>query len=1023
MNACYSCFRFKLPYVFAAWAAIVAVRVRAEEPFDFTRMVAHWADYADKGYLPFIDDVKPELVQVGFYGGHFWSLAHTPYGSGYPAHLPVRGHEECGAWFKQLNAELHKRGAKVVGHINVKFLVGDPRSDEGPRGFFDFYKNHWDSSELGPPPTQDPLSLLERDRHGDLISTDTYRIGGMREYWACLNNPAWREVLKRWVRVGVERGLDGFIVNYLYRHDCHCSHCVAGFREYLSERFSDAQLRELGIADLKQHVFEEIGAWHDPQQSTVLRREALRFSQLANKRAFDEVFVEYGRRLKPDLIVAQWNHLGDFTQISGDERCLLPADAWASDEDYLWYSTGDAANSTRLSEGNLGEATLQARFIRGASGNKPYTLGKYEQVRIRTAIAELAANGGCPMGFYTQFGEPAARQEIVRYYRFLHQNARLYRRNESHAEAVLLFPRRRIQEGVLEPLSRFKSLGRKLLDQHILFDVVPDDLFGKSTAKKYDLVIDPAESTNEAGDANDAVESGNRLTLPPQLSRFEAPPTVRVSVSRPQELEELTIHFVNYNRNEAPDNSMGTGITDEKPIVTPPFPIDVKLPPGRSVADVQFLTPEAALPQVLRFEQDRGRLKMEVPPFLVYGAVRVYLDDTTHSDRPTKKRMAAIVTEYRHNSHADIIVSRLLQTDTLDGHGKKSPLELVSLYVDQHPPGDLSQLLAASHGFRVSPSISDALTLGTNRLAVDGVLLIAEHGDYPRSLTGNTQYPKRRFWEETLHVFRDSGRAVPVFVDKHLSDNWRDAKFIYDTALQMKIPLMAGSSLPTTWRRPARDVRPGAKLKEIVAISYHTTEAYGFHALELSQALAEQRAGGETGIKSVQTLTGNAVWDAIDQRQLDLELFEQAWNRLTFHQCERGELAQAVKQPKLLKVNYADGLQLHLLELNGAVGEWSAAWRDHEDRVDSALFWTQEGRPGMHFTCLLEGIEQMMLTGKPTWNVERTLLTSGVLDALLISQAQQNQEIETPYLRISYQPSWRWREPPFPPPMRPWSEQ
>src|SRR5438876_1812577 len=155
------------------------------------------------------------------------------------------------------------------------------------------------------------------------------------------------------------------------------------------------------------------------------------------------------------------------------------------------------------------------------------------------------------------------------------------------------------------------------------------------------------------------------------------------------------------------------------------------------------------------------------------------------------KNVAAIVTVYHHNSHADMIVSRLLQTDTLDGKGKESPLKLVSLYTDQKPADDISRLLAASHRFRISETIEDALTLGTGRLAVDGVLLIAEHGDYPKSPTGNTQYPKRRFWEETIKVFKASGRVVPVFIDKHLADNWIDAKYIYDSAREMRIPLLA----------------------------------------------------------------------------------------------------------------------------------------------------------------------------------------------------------------------------------------
>jgi hypothetical protein len=386
--------------------------------------------------------------------------------------------------------------------------------------------------------------------------------------------------------------------------------------------------------------------------------------------------------------------------------------------------------------------------------------------------------------------------------------------------------------------------------------------------------------------------------------------------------------------------------------------------------------------------------------------------------------VTGIVTVYRHNSHADVILSRLLQTDTLDGKGKDSPLKLVSLYTDQKPADDISRLLAASHRFRTSDNIEDALTLGTGKLAVDGVFLIAEHGDYPRSSTGNIQYPKRRFWEQILKVFRDSNRVVPVFIDKHLADNWADAKFIYDSAREMNIPLMAGSSLPGTWRRAPADVKRGAALKEIVALTFHTTDAYGFHALEMIQSLAEQRKGGETGIKAVQSLRGEAVWRAIDEKNFDTELFDAARARLSQPQNPKRPLRETVPDPKLFRIEYADGLKATLLELNGAVGEWSAAWRYADDnRIDSSLFWTQEGRPGMHFTLLLHGIEQMMLTGKPSWSVERTLLTSGALDALLISLQENQRPVETPYLMIPYQPTWRWSEPPPPPPIRPWSEQ
>lgn len=587
----------------------------AQRPrLEFTRMVAHWDGYSDPGYLTFIDEAKPEVVQVGFYGGHFWSLAHTPFGNGYPAHFPVRGLAECGRWFEDLNGQVRRRGAKVVGHFNVEFLVGDPDGPEGPRGFFKFYRDLWDERELGPKPTEDPLELLQKGRDGKPIIHDAYKIGGMREYWGCLNNPQWRSVLKAWVKVGIRRGLDGFIGNYLYRHDCLCGHCVSGFKRTLAGRYTPDQLRErFGIKDLARHEFREIVSWHDPAESTPLRREMLRFSQVSVKRAFDEVFLEYGRSLKPDLIAARWDHLGDFDQIRGDERCLLPADLWGKGEDYLWYSTGGAACFTDLSEGVLGEGTLQARYIRGAFEDKPFTLGKYESTRTRVAVAELAANGGAPMGFYTRFRDPEARRELVRYYGFLRDNDALYRASRSHAEVVLLYPRRQVHEGDVKALAVFKALGRRLLDRHVLFDVLPDDLAAPSRLAAYRKVV--------------TVAGGERLDLDgPDLSRFKAPATVRVSATRPASAVDLTVHFVNYDRRE-PDQKRGpgAGIADERPRPVSGVEADLRLPPGTRATGVQAVSPEQPAPRDVRFDSADGRIRFTMPEFLVYGVARVRL--------------------------------------------------------------------------------------------------------------------------------------------------------------------------------------------------------------------------------------------------------------------------------------------------------------------------------------------------------------------------------------------------------------
>ncbi|MFT5523367.1 MAG: hypothetical protein ACI9HK_001313 [Pirellulaceae bacterium] len=590
---------------------------------EFSTLVAHWANYADPEYLPFLDAAEPDVAQIGFYGAHFWSLADTPHGQGYPAHFPHVGLQQNRVWFADLNRQIHQREIRVVGHMNVKFLVGDPDSPKtdkqpgGPRGFFKFYADLWDPKTLGPKPTKNALDLLEKDIDGNPRTNNNYSIGGMKEYWGCLNNPHWRAVLKAWTKHGIDQGCDGFVANYFYRHNCLCSHCQSAFKDHLRQRYSPDKLQQtFAIADIETHQFQEIVGWHKPEESTPLRREMLQFSQVANKQAFDEVFVKYGRSIKPDLIVAQWNHLGNFNQISGDERCLLPKEMWGRDENYLWYSTGGSANFTDLPEGLLGEGTLQARYIRGMFGNRPYTLGKYENTRIRTAIAELIANGGAPMGFYTRFTDPAARAEIVRYYQFIKRHSELYAIHQPHHEALLLFPRKSVLAGDVRPLERFRTAGQRLLNEHVLFDVLPDDAITPEVTARYQQVVGVLEE--------EVLGEDSLPKLDDKRSRIQAPATVRVSLSRHPERDEFALHLVNYNRTEpAKKRSPGGGIKDEKPIAVEGVQVDLMLGDVSAPKSIEFHTPEQTEPQQLVFKVSAGRVQFTVPKFLVYALVKI----------------------------------------------------------------------------------------------------------------------------------------------------------------------------------------------------------------------------------------------------------------------------------------------------------------------------------------------------------------------------------------------------------------
>jgi len=386
-------------------------------------------------------------------------------------------------------------------------------------------------------------------------------------------------------------------------------------------------------------------------------------------------------------------------------------------------------------------------------------------------------------------------------------------------------------------------------------------------------------------------------------------------------------------------------------------------------------------------------------------------------------RVAVITTVWRHNAHADVIASRLVQGNTLDGKGEFPKLKLVSAYVDQFPENDMSRRLAMEHGFTIYDSVAGALTLGGDKLAVDGVLLICEHGDYPRSETGSIQHPKRRLFGEILKVFEASGRVVPVFSDKHLEDDWNDIAWFYGEAKRLKIPLMAGSSLPTLWRYPEADAERGKPLKEIVATSYGPLDAYGFHALEVVQCLVERRklgeSWGESGVKQVRCLEGDAVWKAGREGVYDRKLLDAAIARLKVKPLPAGQsIEETGKNPVLYVIDYRDGLRASILWAS-PINEWGVAWRYGDGSAQSTCFWTQEGRPYMHFTYLLKGAEQMIHTGRPAWPVERTLLTSGMLDALLQSRHRGGEAVATPYLDVAYKTDWTWQMPPAPPPTRP----
>jgi len=367
------------------------------------------------------------------------------------------------------------------------------------------------------------------------------------------------------------------------------------------------------------------------------------------------------------------------------------------------------------------------------------------------------------------------------------------------------------------------------------------------------------------------------------------------------------------------------------------------------------------------------------------------------------KRIAAIITEYRPGSHADVVIGKYLEGYKQDDKPPYPRNKIVSMFTEQVPKADMSRERAKKYGVPLYRTVVDALTLGGDKLAVDGVILIGEHGDYPFNDKEQRLYPRFEMFLKITDVFRTSGRSVPVFNDKHLSFNWRQAKRMVEISREMKFPMLAGSSVPVAMRIPSIDAPFGVKQNKAVAISYSGLDIYGFHLLESLQCLTERRRGGETGVKAVQCFEGDECWRYMSQNPWVERLFNEALKRSNTR--KPGDPKALVKNPSVFVIDYADGLQAAAFLMTGMVEDFTIAI-DLEGKSDpfSVLMNLQNGRPHHHFGCLTKKIEEMFETGKAPYPVERSLLTSGMLDFALESRFQGHKRLETPELaKVRYQ--------------------
>jgi hypothetical protein len=416
------------------------------------------------------------------------------------------------------------------------------------------------------------------------------------------------------------------------------------------------------------------------------------------------------------------------------------------------------------------------------------------------------------------------------------------------------------------------------------------------------------------------------------------------------------------------------------------------------------------------FLSRRGFLGAAASLYVTNQLIAEELPRSKPAPRPDKapKKLAVVTTAYYYLSHAYHVCGRFLNGYLRDGKMHYPDFAIAGMYVEQTGAGDLSKEHARQHGFTLYPDIAGALTLGGDKLAVDGVLLIGEHGDFPFNPKVQKLYPRYEYFHNIVEVFAKSGQSVPVFCDKHLSYDRAKAWQMAATARKVGFPLMAGSSLPVTWRRPELELPRGVHMENALVASRGEMEIFGFHALESLQCMVERRANAEQGVKAVTCLEGDAVWKAGDKGLWSWDLLETALSRSP--SLNVGDVRDNCRQfaappnrptfpkgPLAFLVEYRDGFKAAALLLNGHVDDTTFAVKLTDKKEPASTLFDLPAPPGAGFLqALTVKIEGFLATGKPSQPLERTLLTGGVLDVALESRFRGGKRLETPDLDISY---------------------
>lgn len=371
-----------------------------------------------------------------------------------------------------------------------------------------------------------------------------------------------------------------------------------------------------------------------------------------------------------------------------------------------------------------------------------------------------------------------------------------------------------------------------------------------------------------------------------------------------------------------------------------------------------------------------------------------------------RPRIAVLASYWAYTrSHADWIVNKLIDGYWWDGAYTPSRVDVASIYIHQHDASQLGQKVAKAKGIPVFKSVAEALTLGGKELAVDGVVIVAEHGEYATDLRGHWLLPRWWIYNQVVRVFEQSKRSVPVFNDKHLSYNWDDAKWMFDKSRELGFPLTGGSSIPVYYRKPEIEIDIDTPIKHSIVVGGTGDEGGIFHAIDVLQCFVERRKGGESGVKSIQSIRGPEAWKWVEQNSWAAKLLDSVAKSFDF---KPGHFQQ-VPQTNICVIDYNDGTKAAVIGGRGVGWTYAGEIAGKKDpTIISMLGWAGPYDQYHASNAQPHWITEMMVSKKEPFNAERLLLSTGITNFYMESNWEGSKysavgrRLETPELNIKY---------------------